>query len=66
MARLRPALVVATAIAAAGCASAGLFLQELFKERPPLALESLEPTSPATARVTMQIHGITGPGEAGE
>jgi hypothetical protein len=45
--RNRSALVALSAALAAGCASAGHFLQELLKERPPLALESLQPVSDA-------------------
>lgn len=42
---------------AAGCASAGHFLEELFKERPPVALDALQPASDARVDSTGRLLG---------
>lgn len=55
--RDRSAFAVLALALVMGCASAGHFLQELFKERPPLALESLQPVSDARVDSTRRLLG---------
>ena len=65
--RLRGTLLVGALLLTAGCASAGKFLEELFKERPPLALESLPAASDARIDTTGRLLGsFIGEGTARE
>ncbi|HKV75723.1 MAG TPA: hypothetical protein VJN95_14475 [Gemmatimonadales bacterium] len=55
--RLRATLLTGALMLAAGCAGAGKFLEELFRERPPLALESLPAASDARIDTTGRLLG---------
>jgi len=54
---MRRVLAVATLAALGGCAAAGNFLQEVFRERPPMALESLELASDARVDSSGHLKG---------